>query len=93
MASPREAVAIFELITYIPLTFVTFFIAFRHGFAKQLGWIYLAIFCVLRIAGAALEIVSDKNPNSLGDAKWAAIIGAIGLGPLLLSGFELLRSL
>lgn len=93
MTSPKEAVAIAELVVYVPLAFITLFIAYRHKFVKQLGWIYLNIFCAIRIAGAALEIASVKNPKSVSNARWAAILGSIALSPLLLTGFELLKTL
>lgn len=93
MAPPREAVAIAELVCYVPLTFISLYVAFRHVFAKQFGWIFLNIFCALRIAGAGLEIASARNSKVLVNAKWAAIVGAIGLSPLLLAGFGMFKTM
>lgn len=93
MAPPQEAVAIAELVCYIPLTSISLYVAFRHVFAKQFGWIYLHIFCALRIAGAGLEIASVRASNNMVNAKWAAIVGTIGLSPLLLAGFGMFKTL
>lgn len=89
--APGEAIAIAELVIYIPLIFVPLFIAFRHGWVKPIGWIYLAVFCGIRIASAASEIVSTKHQNSTKDAVSAAILNAVGICPLLLASFALLE--
>jgi hypothetical protein len=91
MVSAKEIIAIIELIVYVPFTFLTFAISFRHGFHKQLGWIYLTIFCVIRAAGAGIEIYSIKHPTDISPAIWAAILGTAGLAPLLQASIGLLK--
>jgi hypothetical protein len=90
MTSTPEAIAIAELCVYSPIFLLTFIIVFRHGFKRQSGWIYLAIFCIVRIAGAALKILSAEHPQSI-DAEWAAILQSVGLSPLLLTTLGLLK--
>ncbi|CAG8161299.1 unnamed protein product [Penicillium salamii] len=86
-----EHVAIAELIIYIPTAILTIWVVLRHGFHKQLGWIYLCIFCGIRVGGAVMEILSTKNPDNANDKEWAVILQSVGLSPLLLSTLGLLK--
>ncbi|KAJ5748231.1 uncharacterized protein N7511_009927 [Penicillium nucicola] len=86
-----EHVAIAELIIYIPTAILTIWVVLRHGFHKQLGWIYLSIFCGIRVGGAVMEILSTKNPDNANDKEWAVILQSVGLSPLLLSTLGLLK--
>jgi hypothetical protein len=86
-----EGIAIAELVVYIPTALVTILVVLRHGFRKQLGWIYLCIFSGFRIAGAVMEISSTMNPQNLNDKEWAVILQSVGISPLLLSTLGLLK--
>ncbi|KAG8532313.1 uncharacterized protein KY384_003954 [Bacidia gigantensis] len=86
----REAVAIAELVIYIPLLILATYVNIRQGFSRQLGYLYLMIFCILRLGGAALTIVAVNNPTSKTDAAWASVLGSIGLSPLLLAEMGML---
>ncbi|KAJ6119275.1 hypothetical protein N7523_003555 [Penicillium sp. IBT 18751x] len=86
-----EGVAIAELIVYTPVALCALFVVFRHGFHKQLGWIYLVIFSGIRIGGSIMEILSTKNPDNASDKEWATILQSVGLSPLLLSTLGLLK--
>lgn len=90
-AITTEDVAIAQLVVYIPTALLTIWVVFRHGAHKQLGWIYLAIFSIIRIAGSVLEILSVKNPSNASDQEWALILQSIGLSPLLLSTLGILK--
>lgn len=63
----------------------------RHAFQKQLGWIYLAVFCIVRIAGAGFKIESVHHPTNKTDTEWSAILQSVGLGPLLMASMGLLK--
>lgn len=91
MLSERENIAIAELAVYIPSILLSIGIIVKHGFSKGRPWIYLIIFCGLRIASAVLEVLSANNPKSITDATWTAILGSIGLSPLFLVASGLLR--
>jgi hypothetical protein len=91
MVSTDEGIAIAELCVYIPVFLLTAIAVLRHGFQKQLGWIYLAIFCAIRLAGAGFKIESVQNPTSKTDAEWSAILQSVGLSPLLLASMGLLK--
>ena len=91
MLSERENIAIAELAVYIIAILFAIAILFRHGFSKGRPWIYLVVFCGLRIASAAFGILSANHPTSRSDATWASILGSIGLSPLLLVASGLLK--
>jgi hypothetical protein len=91
MVSTEEGIAIAEICVYIPVFILTVVVVFRHGFKRQAGWIYLAIFCVIRIAGAGFKIAQTQNPTNKTDIKWAAILDSVGLSPLLLATIGLLK--
>jgi hypothetical protein len=90
-AISAEHVAIAELVVYIPTALLTIWVVLRHGIHKQLGWVYLAIFSGIRIAGSILEIQSVHNPTNSDDQEWALILQSVGLSPLLLSTLGLLK--
>jgi hypothetical protein len=91
MLSTQEYIAIAEICVYIPTFILTLIVVFRHGFKKQLGWIYLAIFCVVRLAGAGFKIESSNNPTNATDIEWAMILQSVGLSPLLMASLGLLK--
>ena len=86
-----EHVAIAELVVYVPTALLTVWVVFRHGIHKQLGWIYLAIFSIIRIVGSVMEIKSSHSPADSNDQEWALILQSVGLSPLLLSTLGLLK--
>jgi hypothetical protein len=86
-----EHVAIAELVVYIPIALLSLFVVFRHGFYKQLGWIYLCTFSGIRIGGSIMEILSTKHPENANNKEWATILQSVGLSPLLLSTLGLMK--
>ncbi len=91
MGSTQETIAIVELCVYAPLFLLTLLVAFRHGFGRQLGWVFLCIFTVVRIAGAAFEYESIKNPENTNYPETAAILQTVGLSPLFLASMGLIK--
>lgn len=91
MGSTEKIIAIIELCVYIPIFLLTLVVVFRHGFQRQLGWIYLAIFCVVRVTGAGFQIASQEHPGNSTDVEWAAILQSVGLSPLLMASLGLLK--
>ncbi|KAE8448754.1 hypothetical protein EG329_008970 [Mollisiaceae sp. DMI_Dod_QoI] len=68
-----------QLAIYTILVIPVIYILCCHRLPGLLGWLYLCIFCQLRIVGAGLAV--GKGP----DDTSAAIISSIGLSPLLLA--------
>lgn len=91
MVSTAEGIAIAELCVYIPIFILTVVVMIRHGFQRQLGWIYLAIFCIIRLAGAGFKIESVHHPTNKTDIEWSAILQSVGLSPLLMASMGLLK--
>ena len=87
----REAIAVAIIAVYTAWLAASLLVNVRQGFARQTGFFYLTVFCILRIAGGAMTIVSHDNPNSVSDAEWAAILSSIGLSPLFLATSHLLK--
>jgi hypothetical protein len=91
MIKTPEAISIAEICVYVPIFFLTIIILFRHGFKRQSGWIYLAIFCLIRIIGGIFKIESASHPYSITDLEWGTLLSSVGLSPLLLASFGLLK--
>ena len=87
----RKAIAIAELVVYIPAFALALFVCFRQGFTRQLGFFYLLVFTAIRTAGAIVEILSQQNPTNKSEAEWSGILSSIGLSPLLLASIGLLE--
>ena len=90
MPDERYSIDIAELVIYVILFPLSALVIFRHGMGKNSGWIYLGIFCGIRIASSALGIVSYKHPTSKDDLVWYSILGGVGISPLLLASKGLL---
>ena len=91
MLPEREDIGIAQIAVYLPSLIAAIYVSVRHGFVRQLGWLYLLTFCVIRIAGAVMQILSVKHPTNRTDATWGAILGSVGLSPLILCSLGLLQ--
>ena len=91
MLPERESISIAEIAIYFPFLLAALFVARKHGFKRGSGFLYLVIFSILRIAGAIMTILSIHHPSSTTDVVWGAILGSIGLSPLMLAAFGLLN--
>lgn len=85
----RGGISILELIVYFPSVFLSTWIASRHGLGRSSGWIFLVVFTVVRIVGAACQLDSESN-HSKGVITAAVICSSIGLSPLILTCIGLL---
>lgn len=91
MVSAKEAIAFAELSVYCSCMIPALYINFRHTPSRQFGWFYLALFVAIRIASAATEIFSARDPRNITKFIWAAILSVAGLSPLLLACLGLLK--
>jgi hypothetical protein len=85
-----DGISTAKIIYYVPAVLISIFILFRHGFCKNSGWIYLAIFCVVRIINGAAQLATINNSNPATALEIALITGFLGLSPLLLASLGLL---
>lgn len=84
-----DAIAIWMLIYYTVSLVGSIFVSSHHGFGKNSGWIYLAIFCTIRVINASAQIATITSNSSTAQTV-AVITGFIGLSPLLLTTLGLL---
>jgi hypothetical protein len=85
MLDQHGDLAIAILVFYVIGLPIAVYVCIRHGFVRQLGWLYLVLLPVARILGAALQIAAENtNPPSVGLYTAAAILNSVGLVPLLL---------
>jgi hypothetical protein len=91
MVSTDSGIAIAEICVYVPVLLLALITVFRHGLGKQLGWIYLVIFSIIRITGAGFKIASENDPTNSTDQEWSAILAFVGLNPLLMASLGLLK--
>jgi hypothetical protein len=85
----RDGVTILKLIVYLPHMLASIYVCCRHYFRRNSGWVFLVIFCILRIIGPYAQLATINNGSST-LYTIAAITDAIGLSPLLLSSFGLI---
>ena len=76
------------LAIYLLLLQPVLFCLWAHGKRGLLGWLYLQLFCVVRIVGSALTI-HDEDTHTGGDT--ALILSSVGLSPLLLAAAGVLH--
>ena len=87
----HEILDILDLIFYVPALPLAAYVAYKHGFGRSSGWLYLIVLALLRIIGAITDIASVHNPSSKGLLETAAICEAIGLSPLILALLGILQ--
>ncbi|KAK2731568.1 hypothetical protein FQN55_004641 [Onygenales sp. PD_40] len=90
MVSAREILDIVIVAYYIPALGTSLFVALKHGFSKEIGFIYLAILSLVREIGAICGIVNFHQPST-GLAKTSIITSSVGLSPLILAMAAMLQ--
>ncbi|TKA61358.1 hypothetical protein B0A49_11324 [Cryomyces minteri] len=84
MFDDHAQLSVAELVFFTPTLCLSLYICFRHGFGKQLGWVYLSILSLIRIIGASCQVAAEAEQNPSEGLYTAAIIcSIIGLAPLL----------
>lgn len=73
-----DALSTAKLVIYIILSQPALYVAFKHGRPGFLGWLYVQLFCGLRLVTDALTI----KPG-LASTEVTMILSSIGLAPLL----------
>jgi len=86
----RNGVSIALLIFYFPALCIAALLATRHGLNRNSGWLFLIIFALARIIGAAMQLATISQPHNVSLYIGSAILLNIGLSPLLLAASSLL---
>lgn len=77
-----------QLIIYCILSLPILYCLYSHGKSGLLGWLYLFVFCTLRIIGSGLELRQGDLDSS---SSSALLVNNIGLSPLLLAAMGILH--
>ena len=85
-----DAIAIIELAFYAPVLLISLFVSRKHGIARSAGWIFITIFCIIRIVGAAAQSTTVFHPNSRDAYTTALVCSVLGLSPLLMGSLGLI---
>ncbi|KAI5928740.1 hypothetical protein F4810DRAFT_645149 [Camillea tinctor] len=83
-------ISIAEIVIYTPALLLAIFLAVRHGFGRNAGWLYLIVFSLARLLGAALQLATIADPRNLSLYIGSATLQTIGLSPLILVQLALL---
>jgi hypothetical protein len=83
-------ISIAQLVIYTPSLIIAIILSIRHGYTRSSGWIYLTIFSLARILGAALQLATIAHPTDIGLLVGATTLQSIGLSPLILCMLGLL---
>ena len=86
----RSGVSIGELVFYTPSLIIAVCLTLRHGCGRSAGWLFLVIFSLARLVGAAMQLATISNPTNVGLYTGYAILQSIGLSPLMLAMLGLL---
>ncbi|GES60360.1 hypothetical protein ATEIFO6365_0002087100 [Aspergillus terreus] len=88
--SYRNAVAVAEIVFYSPAFLIAGLLMFRHGWRRTAGWLFVAIFSLIRLIGASMQLATIHDPSNVSLYVGTLILDGIGLSPLLLSSLGLL---
>lgn len=80
----RHAISVVQLIIFIPSLLPSLIFIWRHGFSRNAGFLFLVIFCLLRIVGAICDLVTISDPSSTGLYITSAVCSSIALSPLIM---------
>jgi prolipoprotein diacylglyceryltransferase len=83
-----KAIDVVELAVYAILTLPAIYCLIRHGPQGILGWLYLIIYCTIRLVAAGLKLKGDLDHTI---SSGALIVDNIGLSPLLLGAAGILH--
>ena len=76
--------AIVEILFYVLALPFALYVCFKHGFGRSLGFFYLVLLAVIRIAGNGITIYSESASDpSTGLVTTGIILASVGLSPLL----------
>jgi NADH:ubiquinone oxidoreductase subunit 6 (subunit J) len=80
-----DSIAAAKLALYIILAQPAIYCLFKHGKTGFIGWLYVQIFCVLRIVTGGIGL------HDAGSSTGTVILNSIGLSPLLLAASGILH--
>ena len=91
MISSKEALAIAEIVFYVPALVVAVLVCLRHGFGREFGWFSLLLLAVVRIIGSACEVAAASTTVDRDVVITAIVLASGGLATLLLAMLGILK--
>ena len=88
--SSHDGLAIAQIVIYSPLVVLSISLCIRHSFRVFVGWLFLFIFCAIRIVGPALQLASIKSPKTIAFHTTPIELFAVGQVVLLYTTLGLL---
>ncbi|TFK93049.1 hypothetical protein K466DRAFT_479360 [Polyporus arcularius HHB13444] len=88
----RGNIAAAEIALYIPVLLIGVFLALRHGFKREAGWVFLVVLSIVRIIGGVTHVLSEHDPSNSTERTIYSIMEAAGLSPLLTASLGFLRT-
>ncbi|RMY81738.1 hypothetical protein D0862_12252 [Hortaea werneckii] len=86
MLGPKACLAAVEVAFFSPAFVASAFILYKHGWSRQLGWLYLVLLSILRLIGSSCTLyMATQSDYSSSLIQTATITSAIGTAPLLLA--------
>ncbi|KAI1457146.1 hypothetical protein F4805DRAFT_429691 [Annulohypoxylon moriforme] len=83
-------ISIAQIVVYVPALFVAIWLSYKHGFGRSAGWLYLIIFSLARVIGAALQLATISDPTNISLIVGAATLQNVGISPLIMLQLGLL---
>ena len=80
MLSSAESIYATQLAVFAALNLPAAFVMFKHGTASLSGWLFVWLFCCIRIVGAGIQIKSDLD-HTVSEA--GTIIYNVAIAPLV----------
>jgi hypothetical protein len=69
----------FFLAAFIPAQYVLF----KHRKTGFFGWLFICLFCIIRIVGAAIIIHDESGNNTVSEA--GLIISSVAVAPMIIA--------
>ncbi|KAH7002593.1 hypothetical protein EDB80DRAFT_894600 [Ilyonectria destructans] len=92
MLNPHTAVAVAQIIFYIPILPISVFVLVRNWKNRpRLAWYPLVTFSIVRLVGGIITIVLESNPSNVGLIIATTVLLNVGIIPLLLSLIGIVR--
>ncbi|KAI1762528.1 hypothetical protein GGR53DRAFT_417523 [Hypoxylon sp. FL1150] len=80
----QNNISIAQIVIFTPSLFLAILLSIRHGFGRSSGWLFLIIFSLARLIGAALQLATISDPTNIGLHIGAITLQNIGLSPLIM---------
>lgn len=85
----RGGISVFELVVYFPALALAAIVCSRHGFGRNVGWVFTLILCLVRLVGACCQLATYHSETK-GLIETVLILDSVGISPLLLATLGIL---